>query len=385
MQRTIEKLAQDRRAAEDQLRDTFAELRRLIDSLDHPPSLPAAPPVPSRKGVFRRSPSPGGDKPAESTGGLKTLVETVARLVETLDALSDIRDKLWDAEGNNHVGMIFKSMEWRVDRLAAAYEDASTLMRTFARLKEQLERLLAEIEDRKLPSPARIEAVLQPLEDWHYLRFENRFRGAEKQIREHQAGFLADFTPGGRILDLGCGRGEFLELLGRGGFQGEGIDLNTEMIEVCRDKGLSVEQGDLLERLAARPDASLDGIFSSQVIEHLEPAALLRLIELACAKLRADGRLLLETVNPSSVFALVRIYFLDFTHRTPVHPQTLQFLLEAAGFVSVIVRFGKDPEGEKLQAIPPTDEASVILNRNWDRLNDLLYGPADYAVIGRKP
>jgi SAM-dependent methyltransferase len=384
MQRTIEKLAQDRRTAEDRLRDALAELRRLIESLDHPPSAPAAPPVPSPKGLFRRPSSPGGGEPSKSTGGLKTLIETVARLVETLDVLSDVRDKLWDAEGNNHVGMIFKSMEWRVDRLAAAYEDASTLMRTFAHLKEQLERLLAEVEGRKLPSSARVEAILQPLEDWRYLRFENRFRGAEDEIRRHQAAFLADFAPGGRVLDLGCGRGEFLELLGRGGFQAEGIDLNAEMIEVCRNKGLAVEQGDLLDRLAGRPDASLEGIFSSQVIEHLEPAALRRLIELAYVKLRPNGRLVLETVNPTSVFALVRIYFLDFTHRTPVHPQTLHFLLEAAGFASVSVRYGRELDEEKLQAIPPTDETSVIMNRNWDRLNHLLYGPADYAVVGRK-
>jgi O-antigen chain-terminating methyltransferase len=384
MQRTIEKLAQDRRTAEDQLRDALAELRRLIDSLDHPPSASATLPATSPQGIFRRSSTLDAEESSESTSGLKTLIETVARLVETLDVLSDVRDKLWDAEGNNHVGMIFKSMEWRIDRLAAAYEDASTLMRTFTHLKEQLERLLTEVEGRKLPSSARVEAILQPLEDWRYLRFENRFRGAEDEIRRHQADFLADFAPGSRVLDLGCGRGEFLELLGRGGFQAEGIDLNAEMIEVCRDKGLAVEQGDLLDLLAARPDASLDGIFSSQVIEHLEPVALRRLIELAYVKLRPNGRLVLETVNPTSVFALVRIYFLDFTHRTPVHPQTLHFLLEAAGFTSVSIRYGRELDEEKLQAIPPTDETSMTINRNWDRLNHLLYGPADYAVVGRK-
>jgi 2-polyprenyl-3-methyl-5-hydroxy-6-metoxy-1,4-benzoquinol methylase len=385
MQRTIEKLAQDRRAAEVQLHDTLAELRRLIDSFERPASLPSTQPPPARGGLFHRRPAPAAEIPAGSKGDMKNLGQAVARLAETLDVLSDVRDKLWDAEGNNHVGMIFKSMEWRVDRLAAAYEDASTLMRTFAHLKEQIGRLLADIEGRKLPSPAQIEEVLRPIEDWRYLRFENRFRGAEEQIRAHQAGFLADFPPGSRILDVGCGRGEFLELLGRGGFRAEGIDLNAEMIEVCRNKGLSVERGDLLENLAARPDGSLDGIFSSQVIEHLEPAALRRMVELAYAKLRPDGRLLLETVNPTSVSALVRIYFLDSTHRTPVHPQTLQFLLEASGFISVAVRFGKEPEEERLQAVPPTDETAVILNRNWDRLNALLYGPAEYAVIGRKP
>jgi Methyltransferase domain. len=178
--------------------------------------------------------------------------------------------------------------------------------------------------------------------------------------------------------------GEFLELLTARGFQAEGVDLNVEMIALCRDKGLSVEKGDLLECLAARPDASLDGIFSSQVIEHLPPASLRRLVELSYAKLRPEGRILLETVNPLSVFALVHIYFLDFTHRTPVHPQALQFLLEAAGFSSAAVRFGLGLEAEKLGHIPPADEAAAVFNRNVDRLNALLFAPPQYSVLGRK-
>ena len=368
-------LAARRRAAEDDFRRTLAELRRISESLDPLIRRLSAPAETS--GEIRSA-------VAEAAAALKALAEAAARQAEALDVLSDIRDKLWDAEGNNHVGMIFKSMEWRVDRLAVAAEDAAALLKTFASLQDELHRLLAAVQDKNLPAPARLAPVLEPLEDGRYLRFENRFRGAEAEIRKQQIAYLDDFPPGGRILDLGCGRGEFLELLTARGFQAEGVDLNAEMIALCRDKGLAVEKGDLLERLAARPDASLDGIFSSQVIEHLTPASLRRLVELSYAKLGREGRILLETVNPLSVFALVHIYFLDFTHRTPVHPQALQFLLEAAGFSSAAVRFGLGLEAEKLGHIPPADEAAAVFNRNVDRLNALLFAPPQYSVLGRK-
>jgi hypothetical protein len=108
------------------------------------------------------------------------------------------------------------------------------------------------------------------------------------------------------------------------------------------------------------------------------------MIELSFAKLRPNGRILLETLNPLSVFALVHVYFLDMTHRTPVHPQALQFLLEAAGFSAVSIRLGSELEEEKLRNVPPSDESSAVLNRNFDRLNALLYAPANYSVLGRK-
>ncbi|MHB8056206.1 MAG: class I SAM-dependent methyltransferase, partial [Candidatus Aminicenantales bacterium] len=348
-------------------------------------SAPAA--VPARRLFRKTSDAASGEiraALAETAAAVKALAAAVSRQAETQDALSDVRDKLWDVEGNNHVGMIFKSMEWRVDRLSTAYEDASALMKTFAHLRDQIGRLLDFVEEKKLPTPALLGPILEPLEDWRYLRFENRFRGPSAEIRKQQISFLNDFSAGGRILDLGCGRGEFLELLAEKGFRPEGVDLNAEMIGVCRDKGLSVERADLLENLAAREDASLDGIFSSQVVEHLSPAALRRVIELAFAKLRPDGRLLIETVNPLSVFALVHIYFLDMTHRTPVHPQALQFLMEAAGFSAVAVRLGAGLEEEKLGAVPPSNEAAAVLNGNFDRLNALLYAPPNYSVLGCK-
>jgi O-antigen chain-terminating methyltransferase len=156
------------------------------------------------------------------------------------------------------------------------------------------------------------------------------------------------------------------------------------MVAACRDKGLSAERGDLLEVLAGREDASLEGIFSAQVVEHLPPSSLRRLVDLIYAKLAPGGTVVLETVNPASVFALVQIYLLDLTHRTPVHPRALAFLLEAAGFAGVEIRPSGELAEERLRPLPGTDATTAALNANFDRLNELLFAAPNYAAVGQK-
>jgi SAM-dependent methyltransferase len=235
-----------------------------------------------------------------------------------------------------------------------------------------------------MPSAPDVRSFLDRIEEARYAGFETRFRGDAETVARQQARHIVRFKPGGKVLDLGCGRGEFLELLKKNGVEGFGIDGNGAMVDICRDKGLACEQGDILEKLAARPDGSLDGIFSSQVIEHLDAVYLKKLIETAFVKLAPQGVLLLETVNPLSVFALVQTYFLDLSHRTPVHPQALKFLMETAGFAEVEVVFSPDLPDERLQTLPGADETSTILNRDIDRLNALLFAAMNYAAVGRK-
>ena len=308
----------------------------------------------------------------------------MAGILELQNALTDAKDKEWDALASNHVGMIFKSMDWRVDKLAASYDDASLLIKKFVLLRDQLDRLLAVLEDKKLPSSAEVKEITGPLEDGLYTGFENRFRGSEDDIKRQQAPHLVHFRPGGKVLDLGCGRGEFLDLLKKNGFEGFGVDGNAQMVDLCLEKGLNGVKGDLLEVLSDWPDGSLDGIFSSQVIEHLSPAYLKKMVELSYAKTAPGGTILLETVNPTSVFALVHIYFLDLTHQRPVHPQALKFLLESSGFDGVEIKFSAELGEERLRTLPAADDTASLLNRDIDRLNDLLYAPANYAAIGRK-
>lgn len=414
MRRTLEKLAEERRAKDEdlarglaalgapasgELEAGSARLAEAVAALER--AAQALHALPEQKGGFLRSKR--APVPAEEFGRAVVAIRETAALLENhvratreavaslvglvgkASALGDARDREWDALGSNHVGMIFKSMEWRVEKLAASVEDGQILMKKFLLLREKLDALLAALDQGETPSPAAVRPLLEPLEDWRYAGFENRFRGSEEDIRRQQAEYAGLFAPGRKVLDLGCGRGEFLGLLRERGIEGEGVDLNGAMIDACVDKGLDCRRGDLLERLGEEADGSLGGVFSSQVVEHLPPAYLRRLVATAHAKLAPGGRIVLETVNPTSVFALVQIYFLDMSHEKPVHPQALRFLLESAGFADVEVRFAAPLGEERLSELPGADERTAALNADIDKLNALLYGPPNYAVIGRKP
>lgn len=364
MKHTIEKLVQQRKEKE-------AEFQRKLEAL--------------KSDIQALSETGGPLKSKQQRSRLNEILTALADTIHTNASLTAARDREWDALGSNHVGMIFNSLEWKVNRLSAETRDAALLIKTFTGLREKLTRLLDLLEERKDPSPKLVTELLSPLDDWRYTAFENRYRGDAENVRRQQESYLDYFPEKGKIMDLGCGRGEFLELLEDRGREAEGVDISRQMIDICRDKGLTCERADLLEKLSASPDNALSGVFSSQVVEHLPPTYLQRLVETIYAKLRPAGTVILETVNPLSVFALVQIYFLDMTHQQPLHPQALRFLLENAGFERIEIRYDSPLTKEALQSLPAGDEIDEVLNRNFEKLNDLLYAPANYAVIGVKP
>ncbi|MBI4011869.1 MAG: class I SAM-dependent methyltransferase [Candidatus Rokubacteria bacterium] len=224
-----------------------------------------------------------------------------------------------------------------------------------------------------------------------YLRFEDRHRGTREEIRHRQRGYL-DLFPAGPVLDVGCGRGEFLELCRESGIEARGVDLDPGMVAACREAGLAVEQADALDHLAGLPDGALGGVFCAQVIEHVPPEAFVALVRLALAKLRPGGVLLCETPNPACLTVFSGAFYVDLTHIRPIHPEAARFVLEAAGFRDVEVRYVNPcPPESKLQPLEPFwymrryEEAFLQpLNDNFARLNELLWGAQDYAVIGRK-
>ncbi len=167
-----------------------------------------------------------------------------------------------------------------------------------------------------------------------YRGFEDIFRGSEEMIRDRQRGYLELVAAHAPVLDAGCGRGEFLDLLVGRGIEHRAVDLDPEMVARCREKGHEqIEQGDLVDFLEAVPAGSLGAVFSAQVAEHLEPAHLKRFLELSLSRLRPGGLLVVETVNPHSPAAL-KTFWVDPTHVQPLFPETLLALCQLSGYAA---------------------------------------------------
>jgi SAM-dependent methyltransferase len=263
-----------------------------------------------------------------------------------------------------------------------------------ADLTSQLDALLERVTDllRVQPGPeavvaelldrvARLEAAnaRHRFEPWFgNARFEEAFRGAPDELRSHYRDLAEQFVGCGPVLDIGCGRGEFLELLAEKDIEGIGVELDPELVALATGQGLRVESGDGLERLAAAGDGSLGGIVLIQVIEHLTAQEVLDLVAMAHAKLREGGRIVVETVNPQSLYVFAHSLYVDPTHARPVHPAYLDFLFREAGFPHVEIHWRALPD-ERLEA--PGPEAGEAVAANVRRLNDLVYGPQDYAIL----
>ncbi len=215
--------------------------------------------------------------------------------------------------------------------------------------------------------------------------FEDRFRGSRDDIRARLADYLPIFDGASDVLDLGCGRGEFLDLLRERGVSARGLDNNHEMVEICRARGLTVDEGDALAFLENLDDGAIGGLIATQVVEHLAPDYLLALIQTAYYKLRPGSKLVLETINPSCWIAFFESYIRDITHVRPLHPDTLGYYVSASGFQRVAVQFRSPvPEDQRLALLPDGDVRHEVLNANLERLNALIFGYMDYAVIAER-
>jgi len=221
-----------------------------------------------------------------------------------------------------------------------------------------------------------------------YVGFEDAFRGSSDEIQARLRDYLPIFAGASDVLDVGCGRGEFLALLREAGVSARGIDLNDAMVGVCREKGFEATKADALSYLRGVTPGSLGGLFAAQVVEHLEPAYLTRLLEAAFDALRPGAPIVLETINPACWFAFFESYIRDITHVRPLHPDTLKFLLIASGFQQIEIRYRAPyPEHEKLQPLAKSvvlGDVVETLNGNVQKLNSLLFTHLDYAAIGRR-
>jgi O-antigen chain-terminating methyltransferase len=226
-----------------------------------------------------------------------------------------------------------------------------------------------------VPLPASAVAPApQEHPDIDWASFAEQFRGSEEKIREHQKCHVARFTgASGDVLDIGCGRGEFLEAAKAAGLSARGIDLSHESVALCRSKGLDVEQGDMFAYLESLADGSLGGAYCAQVVEHLSPAAVPRLVKLLAQKLRLGALVAIETPNPECLAIFATHFYLDPTHTRPIPPPLLRFYLESAGFGSI-----------EIERLTPAVDSMPALAELPAAVRDTFFGGLDYAIFARK-
>jgi SAM-dependent methyltransferase len=203
--------------------------------------------------------------------------------------------------------------------------------------------------------------------NYSYLAFENAFRGSEENVKEEQMNYLPYFRGATDVLDLGCGRGEFLEhMRDLGVREARGVDLNEEMLDHCRAKGLTVIKEDALAYLRTLESESIDGVFTSHLVEHLSPHTFIELIPEVYRVLKKNAHLVAETLNPGCLFALGP-YFMDLTHTFPVHPLTFKFLLEEQGFNALEFHYRQylPPDYLTLNILPPGTEPLTPLEEAY--------------------
>ncbi len=317
---------------------------------------------------------------------LKKQVEFNVELVRLLNQMAlDFRFR-WSALEKQLAGLEEKG-DQMTRSLEAIPQELKAQKNVFEDVLNRIKEVPAPAMEGSLPLGQLKERVREP----EYMRFEDRHRGSEEAIKWKQKNYLPYFKDRGPVLDIGCGRGEFLGLLKEAGIQASGVDTNQEFILHCRAKGLEASSGDGLAYLKSLPDLSLGGVFLSQVIEHLDPELLRELVRVGFAKLRTGGILLAETINPQCLSTFSGAFYLDLSHKNPIHPEAARYLWESYGFRQAEILFVSPfPEEMKLKEMVRReddsyeDEMARILNENVRSLNALLYGFQDYAVLGYK-
>ena len=307
-------------------------------------------------------------------------------------ALNRVTDEL--QKRSEQIDVFGTALNRVTDEFQKHSEQINLITSTTHAMKREIKRLHVqshEPENRAMPDHSRPTATLDA---YKYVCFEDLFRGPREAITGRQRAYLPYFERASDVLDLGCGRGEFLTLLLEQRIDARGIDTNAEAVERCRARGLDVAQADALEYVGALPDASLGGLFSAQVVEHLEAEYLMQVLDEVSRALRPGSRVVLETINPACWVAFFSAYVRDPTHRHPLHPDTLTYLLQASGFIDVEIVYSTPvDDGDKLQrvnidSLPDVSASRALaetINQHTERLNSLLFTYQDYAAIARRP
>jgi 2-polyprenyl-3-methyl-5-hydroxy-6-metoxy-1,4-benzoquinol methylase len=363
------------------------------------------------------------DKLQKQLHGLFVLIQPIQILEQQTIQLQRELEDVWHGlqKVDGLIEPFLKNVEEQVNQLTNVSRQIMPIKESITKVQE-LRQLIESFEERYYPAirvePFELERirtdinqlknhmplVIQPGDnngrppkawefpksrDLRYEVFEDIFRGSSEWVKKKLEQYLNIFKDAAEpIVDIGCGRGEFLELMRDAGKEAYGIEINQHEIEQLKNKGIRVVSEDAIDHIDSLANESIGGGFCAQVVEHLTPDNVYRLVTSLQSKMKSGAPLVIETINPLSIQAFHSSYLVDPTHIYPVHPQTLLFFLRYAGFKNVHVKkITPFPPESQLQNPDQIGDAEVkqYLNALVQRLNSILYDFAEYYVLGYKP
>lgn len=318
------------------------------------------------------------------------LVEMKHYLGATNEGLTEISDRLTSTEAQ--IENMNKQLE-DIDQCLTIMDEShvrndSYLKNDLSQQKRLITMFLEEARQR-LPEPFNSQQLQNfSNEDQHsldalYVAFEERFRGSRDVILNRLKIYLPLIdeakigTPESPILDVGCGRGEWLELLQESGYNASGIDISKVMLEQCQARGLEVREGDVISYLQSLPDASLGAVTGFHIIEHIPIASLIKLFDEVIRVLKSSGIIIFETPNPRNVLVGSGDFYRDPTHLNPIHPDTISYIATLKGFINSESYFFEEKESG-VELLPSS-------KMRFDKFDNYVTVSRDFVLIAHKP
>lgn len=307
--------------------------------------------------------------------------EAMERQRQFMDRTEEIEDvrRVYN-KYRTQVELTEKDLKREVDHLFRKYQEVKTELVYQTLRLGSLEQGTTSIMSSSVLPAENTSATRSSALDPFFASFDEHFRGDREEVKQrlrnylpliHKHGIGGEAAP---ILDVACGRGEWLELLKEENLRATGLDINGVLVNQCRERGLDVVQQDLFEYLRTTSNESLGAVSAFHIVEHLTVEDLIAFLDHALRVLRAGGLLLLETPNPQNVLVGSCNFYFDPTHRNPIPLPVLKFLVESRGFV-IVETFKLNPSDEK----PLAGDSELV-----KRFNQYFYGPMDYAIIAGK-
>lgn len=320
---------------------------------------------------------------------LRGIFKFMSKVVSKLSRFITIRQKELNDTTMQSLELLqasaLNTADWSVD-VETRLQDLTTTVKNMSAYMESQQYMLRQL----------YQSLNASIPDDMYLAFEEKHRGSQTDVENKQRYYMDNFIKGkidpesiGMVVDLGCGRGEWLTLIRENGYTGIGVDLNEASLQCCNANGVATAKMDVVEYLKTLPRESVKLLTSFQLVEHINTSRLIELFVEIGRVMRPGGLIIIETPNPVNVNVGASAFYLDPTHKRQIHPELLRFFAEENGLSDAEIVYWQQEEIERWWEGVWTKDTTNLTDSNIYRaiegtLKQSLWSPADYALVARK-